>query len=173
MCVWTRVSCDSLLAFAFAFLVVIPSAVRNLLPARAGTSFAMPTPFPHRLRKHADYQIVYKAARKQFGKQIAYFHAPRPAERRSDTPGPRIGLTVPKALGKAVDRNRIKRRLREAVRHALPLLTAPVDVILHPKRSVIDADFAVLEREVSVIFRSVQAAAERASAKKTNEAKPQ
>ena len=115
----------------------------------------------HRLRKHADYQLVYKAARKQFGKQIAYFHALRPAERRSDTPGPRIGLTVPKALGKAVDRNRIKRRLREAIRHALPLLSAPVDVILHPKRSVIDADFANLEREVAVIFRSVQAASER------------
>lgn len=115
----------------------------------------------HRLRKHADYQLVYKAARKQFGKQIAYFHALRPADRRSDTPGPRIGLTVPKALGKAVDRNRIKRRLREAIRHALPLLTVPVDVILHPKRSVIDADFANLEREVAVIFRSVQAAAER------------
>jgi len=119
----------------------------------------------HRLRKHADYQLVYKAGRKQFAKQIAYFYAARPSDRRSDTLGPRIGLTVPKALGKAVDRNRIKRRLREAVRHALPLLTSPVDVILHPRRSVISADFAVIEREVSVIFRAVQAAADRASSK--------
>jgi len=119
----------------------------------------------HRLRKHADYQLVYKASRKQFGKQIAHFHMLRPADRRSDTAGPRVGLTVPKALGKAVDRNRIKRRMREAVRQALPLLTAPVDVILHPKRSVIDADFKTIEREVSVIFRSVQAACERIAAK--------
>ncbi len=119
----------------------------------------------HRLRKHADYQLVYKAGRKQFAKQIAYFYATRPSDRRSDTLGPRIGLTVPKALGKAVDRNRIKRRLREAVRHALPLLTSPVDVILHPRRSVISADFAVIEREVSVIFRAVQTAADRASSK--------
>jgi len=119
----------------------------------------------HRLRKHADYQLVYKASRKQFGKQIAHFHTLRPVDRRSDTAGPRVGLTVPKALGKAVDRNRIKRRMREAVRQALPLLTAPVDVILHPKRSVIDADFKLIEREVSVIFRSVQAACERVAAK--------
>jgi len=118
---------------------------------------------PHRLRKHADYQLVYKAARKQFSRQIAYFHALRPAGRRSDTSGPRIGLTVPKALGKAVDRNRIKRRMREAVRAALPMLTAPVDVILHPRRSVIDADFALLQREVAQIFRSVQAACDRAA----------
>jgi len=114
----------------------------------------------HRLRKHADYQLVYKAGRKQFAKQISYFHALRPAERRSDTPGPRIGLTVPKALGKAVDRNRIKRRLREAVRAALPLLTAPIDVVLHPRRSVIDLDFLQLKREVA-IFRSIQAAHDR------------
>jgi ribonuclease P protein component len=121
----------------------------------------------HRLCKHADYQLVYKAGRKQFGKQLAYFHAartplgPNGNARRSATAGPRIGLTVPKALGKAVDRNRIKRRLREAVRAALPLLTAPVDVILHPRRSVIDLDFAQLKREVATIFRSVQAAHDR------------
>jgi ribonuclease P protein component len=119
----------------------------------------------HRLRKHADYQITYKAGRKQFSKQIAYFHALRPAERRSDTPGPRIGLTVPKALGGAVDRNRIKRRLREAVRAALPLIQSPVDVILHPRRSVIDLDFQLLKREVAQIFRSVQAACDRTAAK--------
>ncbi len=115
----------------------------------------------HRLRKHAEYQIVYKAGRKQFAKQIAYFYALRGADRRSDTPGARIGLTVPKALGKAVDRNRIKRRMREAVRAALPLLTAPVDVILHPRRVVIEMDFPALQREVATIFRSVQAACDR------------
>jgi ribonuclease P protein component len=127
----------------------------------------------HRLRKHADYQLVYKAGRKQFSKQIAYFHALRPAlgpngkPRRSDTPGPRIGLTVPKALGGAVDRNRIKRRMREAVRAALPLITAPVDVILHPRRSVIDLEFQQLKREVANILRSVQAACDRAASAKT------
>ena len=122
----------------------------------------------HRLRKHADYQLVYKAGRKQFSKQIAYFHALRPADRRSDTTGPRVGLTVPKALGKAVDRNRIKRRLREIVRRNLPLLTSPVDVILHPRRTVIDADFTLIQREVAQIFRSVQAACDRASKSKSD-----
>jgi ribonuclease P protein component len=130
----------------------------------------------HRLCKHADYQLVYKAGCKQFGKQLTYFHALRPeplatqGARRSDTPGPRVGLTVPKALGKAVDRNRIKRRMREAVRAALPLLTAPVDVILHPRRSVIDLDFVQLKREVATIFRSVQAAYDRSATGSTRNA---
>jgi ribonuclease P protein component len=132
----------------------------------------MTTSTAHRLCKHADYQLVYKAGRKQFGKQLAYFHAARPAERRSATTGPRIGLTVPKALGKAVDRNRIKRRLREAVRAALPQLTAPVDVVLHPRRAVIDLDFTQLQREVTTIFRSVQAAYERKDDRRDNRSAP-
>jgi len=51
--------------------------------------------------------------------------------------------------------------MREAVRHALPLLAAPVDVILHPRRSVIELEFAQLEREVAQIFRSVQTACDK------------
>src|ERR1700759_2909113 len=120
----------------------------------------------YRLRKHADYQLVYKSGRKQFAKNFAYFHAVRPSDRRSDTAGPRVGLTVPKALGGAVDRNRIKRRLREAVRHNLGLLSAPLDVILHPRRVVMEMEFPALEREVAVIFRAVQAAFDRGAGSK-------
>ena len=60
-----------------------------------------------------------------------------------------------------MDRNRIKRRMREAVRRQLPLLKAPVDVVLHPKRSVIDLDRATLERDVAAVFRAVQKAAQK------------
>jgi ribonuclease P protein component len=112
-----------------------------------------------RLRKHADYQRVYKASRKQFSKQMAFFFAfrsPETAIRAMDATVPRVGLTVGKVMGKAVDRNRIKRRMREAVRHNLSSLTLPVDIILHPRRSVIDLDFATLEREVAQVFRQVQ-----------------
>jgi ribonuclease P protein component len=110
----------------------------------------------HSLRQHADYQRVYKAGRKQFAKHMAWFFAPRSAEAPSKTPGPRIGLTVPKSLGKAVARNRIKRRLREAVRRALPLLTVPADVILHPKAAVLTLPFAAVEQDVADIFRAIQ-----------------
>ncbi|MBN9614315.1 MAG: ribonuclease P protein component [Acidobacteriales bacterium 59-55] len=109
-----------------------------------------------RLRKHADYQRVYASSRKQFAKQMSFFYSLRPAERRSDTPGPRIGLTVGKVMGKAVDRNRIKRRMRECIRRNIGLIDGPVDVILHPRRSVIDLEFAALDREVANVFRAVQ-----------------
>ena len=125
----------------------------------------------HRLRKHPEYQRVYKTARKQWARQIAFFSALRApdsqAALRSEASGPRRGLTVPKALGKAVDRNRIKRRLRELVRAALPLLgDLPVDVVLHPKRTVLDAEFAALQREVALVFKSVRAKANATPAKR-------
>ena len=125
----------------------------------------MALPQTFRLRKHADYQRVYKAGRKQFGKNLAYFtmrrEAGSDAALHSATEGPRVGLTVPKALGKAHDRNRIKRRMREAVRAHLALLSGPVDVVLHPRRSVLTLEFTALLKEVATVLRSAQASAER------------
>ena len=120
----------------------------------------MPTGTPNslqRLRKHADYQRVYTASRKQFAKQITFFFSLRPPDRRSDTPGARIGLTVGKVLGHAVERNRIKRRLRELIRrHAVLLGSYPVDVILHPRRTVLEMEAARLEREVVQVFQTIR-----------------
>jgi ribonuclease P protein component len=106
-----------------------------------------------RLRKHADYQQVYRRSRKQFSPSMSYFFMDRGAQ---NLRGPRIGLTAGRVLGKAVERNRIKRRMREAVRANLGLLTHDVDVVLHPKRSVLTVEMPRLHREIANIFQSIE-----------------
>ncbi|HEY9139158.1 MAG TPA: ribonuclease P protein component [Terriglobus sp.] len=121
-----------------------------------------------RLRKHADYQRAYAAAKKQHARELTWFCARRDAmpERTlhpdellhgGPTTGLRVGLTVGKVMGKAHDRNRIKRRMRAAVAlHAGLLADLPLDVILHPRRSVLTLEWDRLQREVANVFRAIR-----------------
>ena len=104
-----------------------------------------------RLRKHADYQRAYAAGRKRQSASMSWFLAPQsPAV----TPAsPRVGLTAGKVLGKAHERNRIKRRMKEALRRHLDLLPPGCDLILHPRRTVLTMDFKKLEAEVVRILQ--------------------
>jgi ribonuclease P protein component len=64
----------------------------------------------------------------------------------------RIGFTVPRAVGKAVMRNRIRRRMREATRGLLERLPGNWLIVFNPRRSVLDAPFDELCRETGRIF---------------------
>lgn len=66
--------------------------------------------------------------------------------------GARVGFTVGRVLGGAVQRNRIKRRLREAVRLHRSLLKGSVDVVINPKKSARTVEFPILLEEVSRAF---------------------
>jgi ribonuclease P protein component len=66
-------------------------------------------------------------------------------------------------LGKAHERNRIKRRMREAVRRHIDLLPLGFDLIFHPRRSVLTMEFTKLEAEVVRILQQARAEAARGS----------
>ena len=110
-----------------------------------------------RLRKHADYQRAYAASRKKQSASMSWFLA------RQSEPiaGPRIGLTAGKVLGKAHERNRIKRRMREALRRHVDLFPSGCDLILHPRRTVLAIDFAKLEAEIVRILQQARTDAAR------------
>jgi ribonuclease P protein component len=121
-----------------------------------------------RLRKHADYQRVYQRSRKHFSPSMTYFFAERPAGASPVSGvnrilGPRVGLTAGRVLGKAVERNRIRRRMREAVRLNLEFLTRDVDVVLHPRRTVLTEEFARLQGEICKIFAVIEKTSEKTS----------
>lgn len=63
--------------------------------------------------------------------------------------GLRFGFTVTKKVGNSVERNRIRRRLREAVRaNAEALPTVPMDLVLLARRAAISQDFATLAADI-------------------------
>jgi ribonuclease P protein component len=119
-----------------------------------------------RLRRHADYLRAYAAARKRQSASMSWFIAPQtPQILEPQMPGaltgPRVGLTVGKVLGKATQRNRIKRRMREALRRHVDLLPKGCDLLFHPRRVVLTMEFTQLEAEIVRILEQARTEASR------------
>lgn len=84
---------------------------------------------------------------------FAAFLLPRPAGEAKG--GARLGVTVPRAVGGAVERNRIKRRLREAFRLARAGF-GEFDIVLNPRRSVLAASFADIQKALAKVMERTQ-----------------
>ena len=116
-----------------------------------------PAEFPKsaHLLKHADFQRVYQNGKRHFSGNMTVFFLPR--ESQVAAKGPRVGFTVGRVLGNAVVRNRIRRRTREAVRmHWTPLAPLAVDIVINPKRSVLQVEHVELRKEIEAAFAVIQ-----------------
>lgn len=118
-----------------------------------------------RLCKHADYLRAYANGRKQQSASMSWFLAPQtPGGAGVSAPAAaRVGLTVGKVLGQAHQRNRIKRRMREALRRHVDLLPEGFDLVFHPRRNVLTMEFVQLEAEIVRILEQAKAEATRAA----------
>jgi len=67
----------------------------------------------------------------------------------------RFGISVKKAIGPAVVRNRIRRRIREILRRNQTEIPAGWDIVIHPRGSVAEAPFAPLEAELLSLLKSL------------------
>jgi len=121
--------------------------VGEVAPQNVKKSF----PKSRRLLRHADFERVYKQGRRHFAVHMTVFYL----QRENVPAGLRVGFTVSKVLGGAVQRNRMKRRLREVVRLSVQPEVA-VDVVINPKRSLLAADFGEVQSEVAKAFRVIE-----------------
>jgi ribonuclease P protein component len=80
----------------------------------------------HRLSRSRDFEAVYRRGRSSASRYLVLYWFPR-EEPDGD---PRLGLAVPKSLGSAVTRNRLKRQLREAWRSRLEQVPPGRDYVL-------------------------------------------
>ena len=121
-----------------------------------------------RLLRPADYEAVYGAGQRRSSPQFTVFFRSQQALAASrandEAPGnkaegpnrvSRFGISVKKALGGAVVRNRIRRRIREILRRNRTEIPSGWDIVIHPRRSVAQAPFAPLAAELVRLLRSV------------------
>jgi ribonuclease P protein component len=127
--------------------------VSALASEKSSSEPGRPGKYPRsvRLLRHGDFERVYEQGQRHFSPHMTVFFLGRDAGA-----GLRVGFTVSRALGGAVDRNRMKRRLREAVRLRRPPARVAVDVVVNPKRSLLTVDFETLLNEIARAFEKIQ-----------------
>jgi len=120
------------------------------VPGHAGKD-GMTFPREARLVRRGEFDAVYRAGKRRSSSHFTVFF------RANELPQSRLGVSINKALGGAVVRNRIRRRLREIVRCHRMEIPAGWDIVIHPKSAVAKAPFAALTAD---LLRLLQSAAQ-------------
>ena len=92
-----------------------------------------------RVRRRPDFERAYETGKRINGRFMMIFVAP------NGGPAPRLGVAATRKLGSAVERNKAKRLAREVFRRHK--IAAALDVIIVPRREMLDAPFASLEAD--------------------------
>lgn len=84
-----------------------------------------------RLLTRREYREVYNGGQKYVGNKILIFY------RFSQSSNPRLGITITKKWGKAHDRNRFKRVVREGYRTEYLNLPLNLELNIHPSKNLV------------------------------------
>jgi ribonuclease P protein component len=101
-----------------------------------------------RLLRRGEFRRVYDEGRRRSASLCTVF------VRANGLPHTRFGVTTPARMGKAVLRNRLKRRLREVFRRHRAQLPGGWDILVNPRESVAKVPLRTLEGEVLRLFPS-------------------
>ena len=94
-----------------------------------------------RILKREEFIRVYEQGRKVQARYFTAFILPNRVDR------PRLGITVTRKTGNSVERNRVRRLVREAFRKTRWIAPIGVDIVINAKRQLVDAESRDVERE--------------------------
>lgn len=103
-------------------------------------------PRDQRLRASRDFARVYRAGRSWAHPLAALHVTPRGS-------GKRLGISVSRKVGNAVERNRVRRRLRETLRARVPLWKEGFDAVVVARSAAAGAGFAELTAAIDELAR--------------------
>ena len=83
-----------------------------------------------RLSRSAEFERVYRQGRSKGNRYLVLYAFPRAEDAAEREDGPRLGLSVSRRVGGAVERNRVKRVLREAFWAEAERLPATSDYVV-------------------------------------------
>jgi ribonuclease P protein component len=109
------------------------------------------SPTRGRLSRSAEFERVYRHGRSTANRHLVLYTFPNPSSER-----PRLGVSVSRKVGGAVERNRVKRLLREAFAQAEPGLGAGQDMVVvarPPARELVEREgLAGVDASLSELF---------------------
>ncbi|HXG63923.1 MAG TPA: ribonuclease P protein component, partial [Blastocatellia bacterium] len=106
-------------------------------------------PKSDRILKRDRFQEVYEKGRKLQGRHFTAFVLANPDGRS------RLGITATRKMGKAHERNRARRRVREVFRKNRWLVPPGVDIVINVKRSLVEAAYSDLEGDFKTLWEKV------------------
>jgi ribonuclease P protein component len=122
------------------------AAKRDAIASRRSSGLRFPRGC--RLVRTADYEAVYRAGRRRASQHFVVFFSPNGRGMA------RFGISAKRALGTAVVRNRIRRRIREILRLHRQEIASGWDIVIHPRSSVATAEFGSLATELLRLLRA-------------------
>lgn len=98
--------------------------------------------------RRGEFDAVYRTGKRRSSSHFTVFF------RANQLPQSRFGFSIKKALGGAVVRNRIRRRIREIVRCHRQEIPTGWDIVIHPKNAVARAPFVKLTADLLRLLQS-------------------
>ncbi len=104
-------------------------------------------PKNNRLKKRKEFAYIYKNGKRFNSKNLSLVVAP------SKLNVTKVGFSVSNKVGKAVQRNKIKRQLRFIVRKQLNNLRIHQNFVLIAHPTIVECDFSKIEAEVQYLLK--------------------